>query len=98
MKIRVGFVSNSSSSSFVCFGWKIETEEQFDNLCNKLEDDTNIGYFSQDEGLFIGIGCMFDDDDWLDDNGQDINLEAFISFGKENKLSSPQLFSGMVSN
>lgn len=57
MKIRQGFVSNSSSSSFIIAGVRIESDvwENFsDDLRDKLEEDHRV-LFGSDDGL--------DDDD-----------------------------------
>ena len=60
MKIRQGYVSNSSSSSFVIQGIKISNEE-FDkiekNLLNDISYKPDRYYFSDDEptGVIIGV-------------------------------------------
>lgn len=46
MKTRNGFVSNSSSSSFICLGVNIESWE---TLYNKLGID--LPYYDKDEGI-----------------------------------------------
>ena len=59
MKIRNGFVSNSSSSSF-CIYKKLMTEEQikeFRGLVNKQYDETCIG---EDGDYFVGTLSMHD--------------------------------------
>ena len=48
MKIRTGFVSNSSSSSFVCIGLKIPKDELSDEL-RELADKKRYTIFNDDE-------------------------------------------------
>jgi hypothetical protein len=42
MKIRTGFVSNSSSSSFVLYGIKLKSEENIESLCRKFLTEEQI--------------------------------------------------------
>ena len=44
MKIRNGFVSNSSTSSFICFGWNYELDNEMEKL--SLEEETTTKNFS----------------------------------------------------
>jgi hypothetical protein len=66
MKIRVGFVSNSSSSSFCIYGTTISkidiekiTGEDFDYDTGKLEDITGLECFAPGEGSTIYIGRSY---------------------------------------
>ena len=54
MKIRNGFVSNSSSSSFVVAGYKLSENTYDENLIDKL--DTEDLYVVESNGNYY-IGC-----------------------------------------
>lgn len=61
MKTRKGFVSNSSSSSFLLiFNKKPETEQELKNILfpGKSELDI-IPYYEQDVGIFAIVDCIF---------------------------------------
>ncbi len=49
MKIRQGFVSNSSSSSFIATGFRVN-EDRLNDRVRKLIEDGDLGYF---EGLLV---------------------------------------------
>lgn len=56
MKVRQGFVSNSSSSSFIMYGVKVKqprSENKYDELTN-LIDDSELSYEVEDGNLYIG--------------------------------------------
>lgn len=53
MKLRNGFVSNSSSSSFIIFGMHV-SKENYKYLRGKYEDGTLSFYDSDTEGFVVG--------------------------------------------
>ena len=54
MKIRSGFVSNSSSSSFVCFGAYVDYEIEDWEERERLEDQ-GIEFHQGEDGNVIGV-------------------------------------------
>jgi len=92
MKKRTGFVSNSSSSSFVLIGWKV-SEEVFN-----IAEDHEIDSLEYDDSFIVGIELdRFDDDGNLSVN--DIDLDcikgSLEQIKKELNIDKkPQLFSG----
>ena len=67
MKIRQGFVSNSSSSSFVIAGFKL-SQESFDKLADdlrdKIEEELHITNLWEQDEVIVGFhinGCSSDD-------------------------------------
>jgi len=53
LKIRFGFVSNSSTSSFICFGWNYELDNETEKLFLKefyeYLDSIHYEYDEKDE-------------------------------------------------
>jgi len=95
MKIRSGFVSNSSSSSFIVHGVKIKIEE-FENLKNKdlvrglglvIQEDKNYFSDSMSENYIVGkCGGWLEDGEvkklqWLTENEKTELIEKFDKIG-----------------
>lgn len=56
MKVRNGFVSNSSSSSFILYGVKIKTpkSESKHNALTDMIDESDLSYEIDDGYIYIG--------------------------------------------
>ena len=95
MKIRQGFVSNSSSSSFIIAGVRIESDvwENFsDDLREKLEEDHRV-LFGSDDGLDdddVIVGTMLAD-------GVNVVSTMSTSTSQKSSLQSRKLPSPLVS-
>lgn len=61
MKIRTGFVSNSSTTSFCIYGMDIEEE----NLKNEINDDFNEWIDALSEKIDLEIHYGYDSDPYL---------------------------------
>lgn len=71
MKTRAGFVSNSSSSSFVCIGvrFKAEDSQFYKDESDKffeIIDDSGAHYDAEmsDGYVYYGLSKLIDDEDW----------------------------------
>lgn len=75
MKIRNGFVSNSSTSSFVIIGVKCRTtckEEEYEELVEKCEENNdNLNIIFDDDGSYFGEKII------------DISSEDCLEFGEQ---------------
>lgn len=73
MKIRNGFVSNSSSSSFIV-SKRFITEEQMDNIRNLKYTELCFWHIEEDEVYFCGRTDMdnFDMHDYMTNIGVDM--------------------------
>jgi len=83
MKVRNGFVSNSSSSSFVCIGVSVSAKEYYDNIdaINKANLDATIhanwyeDYLADEIEVYVGIVAV---------DGDSITLPiATLTLGKK---------------
>ena len=98
MKIRNGFVSNSSTSSFCMCGWEKDslTEEQR----KMLEDAKLVELFYGSCETYIGVGNSEGDLHFDEDEGESADsyccpepaqedVDKLIAFAKENNLPAP---------
>jgi len=66
MKVRNGFVSNSSSSSFVIIGYEFETKESRHDLVKKLAPQKHDEIMAKSMDMDNAEGCAFIDDEISD--------------------------------
>lgn len=108
MKIRSGFVSNSSSSSFCIYGWVCKTTDELYALKDRIEKckkDSNIDiiitHSNNNVGEeVIGVGNTNTDmdhymEDWENyecNPPTDKETKALKRIGKKLKLPPPQLY------
>ena len=107
MKIRQGFVSNSSTSSFILIGRKSSNEElieeykKLDNYIQEYVDD--LSYYEMCEALdnFYILGDSYDDvykgellADWSDDYLGDEEFDLNVLIDKIKDIKNPKLFYG----
>jgi hypothetical protein len=94
MKVRDGFVSNSSSSSFVCVGVRFKAEEStqyneddIGDFCDLVEE-VGAWFDGEDSEGWVYYGAFEtqDDEDW--DTKRSKSFDAFIAEGNVLERSS----------
>jgi hypothetical protein len=108
MKIRSGFVSNSSSSSFCIYGWRCKDYNEVEALTQKLKiyfgkgSKNGVRYTNTQDGDYIvGVGNIEDEfdhymDDWQDYecDGPDSELiKKLDKVAKTEELPEPEMYS-----
>ena len=105
MKIRLGFVSNSSTSSFCLYGWYKHnlTAEQIE----LVKAIANVEEFCDDSNDYIGIGNQEndlhfeDDDEAMDyecDGPSDEEMAKLDKFALEQNLPKPDMYGSTFRN
>ena len=94
MKIRSGFVSNSSSSSFVVKGFvipsdKIDEKKLFEQCCNKFESTKELverhkasEYYDEHETMWDAMYSLRDNGIYYADNEEDGAPKNSVLFGE----------------
>lgn len=85
MKINSGFISNSSTSSFICFGWR-EEEKNLMKLFYKYLDFKKIKYKKKNIEFYEDFYLFLDDITVYSDDLQDVtcNLNGdIVTVGEE---------------
>ena len=82
MKIRNGFVSNSSSSSFV-LGKSYLSKEQIDYIDEKLDEinDNNYGEGYIESSKYYFIGTASQNNTFLDYVIEELDVGEYVTYG-----------------
>jgi hypothetical protein len=103
MKIRNGFVSNSSSSSFIIGKYFMTLEQilEFEQLRDLIGEALENGYESPITTMFHDVVVGYDEDTWISDDDNyfygDIghaNYEVVEDFLRRNKLDEKSVLEG----
>lgn len=97
MKIRVGFVSNSSSSSFIIIGAKINFDDVVKLMNNSQQKVDSDDYYEEMEKYVkeLGLQMLYNDGDYLignvlanirDDEGSQLPSMEFSSKDLQEKI------------
>lgn len=111
MKTRNGFVSNSSSSSFVCFGFalneedikKIESTESYkkydyipDVVNELLSEEFDFHHETNTDNNILGITLAYGSDDDL--SGDSVTFQQLTDMAEEIKTQVKEVFNIEVDN
>jgi len=92
MKYRAGWVSNSSTSSFIVVGYKLKVEEFHDHYedWEALADDLGLGIISDDYEAYIGkiLGYSESGEVALSELTESISLKALEDLKEKDSLPS----------
>jgi len=89
MKIRNGFVSNSSSSSFVIFKNKLSNEQ-----IEKIKDHYSISRTMCDQGTSLDF--FYDYDDYWSITETDLTIEGYTTMNNFDMYSYLEKFVGVT--
>lgn len=102
MKVRIGFVSNSSSSSFVIFGKLIDDEsfrQLFEFTDNEMNEIISNGMEDYENHIPEGMSYMrLPDQEWIvgsELNGYAEDLQSSIAFAEQHLGNKCKLYSGI---
>jgi hypothetical protein len=105
MKIRQGFVSNSSATSFCIYGYSFDDGEEYGRYY-EIFRKANLPFvetYGGDDDDIIGVGTvetdidhnMNEDEDWRDykcSDPSELDMSLLDKCAAENNLPKPQMF------